>query len=468
MQSTSLNDSLNRAISQFAYNTARLPPFTLTGGLASTLVNSSDAGNTASTTVRLTDYGKLRSALSSFNDGLAAVGKSANTNNVIATSSNPKMRATISGSGTPPAKVSVEVFQLAQSQQIQSRAFSDSEATNLGNGSISIETGRFDSTANTFVPNSQPAATLTISLFNRSLDGIANTINQASAGISAKVSRANGENRLVLTGAATGANQAFRIQINDADGNNNDIASGLSRLAFDPAQLLNAGQNQMAVQSAQDARVAVDGKPLASDTNQLPNAISGATIDFSATGEATLQFERNTSNPVTAAKGLVGAINQYQTQRSDLAIDGIAMRVVNQIDAAINNARTNVDPTGGSFSSLGITVDKAGMLSLDEAKLNKAITLNASGVAKLLDKTAQQLGDTVSNTLNVTLRNGSLIASLAAPSSADLPSNGNTATDASSATGFQSLFARRAQPTSYLPTTRSLYGLGQYLRVASY
>src|SRR5690606_27039055 len=92
------------------------------------------------------------------------------------------------------------------------------------------------------------------------------------------VSDAGGQ-RLMLRSTETGAEQAFRIAVDDADGGSTDT-SGLSALAFDPAATAGAGRNLSMTQTAQNALVTVNGLAVEAKGNKLEGVIENVTIDL--------------------------------------------------------------------------------------------------------------------------------------------------------------------------------------------
>jgi len=168
----------------------------------------------------------------------------------------------------------VNVTQLAKAQSLASKPFTDSTTT-VGSGTLHIELGAWDTGMTTFTPDAtRTAVDVNIAAGSNSLDSIKTQINAANAGVSASIVNDAGGARLVLTSTSTGAKSAVRITATDDDGVNTD-ASGLSALAFDPANT--AGQMSQ-TQVAKNAEATINGLAVSSATNTLSNVVSGVTL----------------------------------------------------------------------------------------------------------------------------------------------------------------------------------------------
>ncbi|MBP0600431.1 flagellar filament capping protein FliD [Herbaspirillum sp. LeCh32-8] len=238
-------------------------------------------------------------------------------------------------------------------------------------GSLSLQVG-----AKTFAIN--PAGT--------ALSDVVQAINGAAAGVTASITSANGQDRLVLTPA----------------GSDTVALTGSS----DYAALSASGMGQLS--KAQDAKLTIDGVTVTSATNKVSDAISGVTLNLTkvttAADNFSLTIANDTSGVATAANTFVSAYNTLakaiasltkQTPsttkgqantNSPLASESSVKNIMTQLRGVLMSSMSDA---GGatSLSQIGISFQKDGTLALDATKLNNATTKNFEGVAKLFGGT---------------------------------------------------------------------------------
>lgn len=344
---------------------------------------------------QLSDYGKLKSALSTFQDtmlGLSSVDKfqvhSATSGNEAAFTATADENASV-------GSYNIEVTSLATSHKLASTTFTDS-ATVVGTGTLNIDVG-----GNAFA--------VTVDGTNNTLAGIRDAINGAAdnTGVSATIINEAGGSRLVLTSKDTGAANAISVSTVDADLNNTD-AAGLSQLA---------SVNLTQVSAAADASLTIDGFNVTSASNQVTGAISGVTIDLlKATdavsgfdGSGSLSINRDMEAVKESVQGFVDAYNELKQQmdvfyNGNLAGDSTLRSIENQMRAVFNSAATGITSTYTYLSEVGIQTQRDGTLKLDTAELETALTNDFSGIASLFGDAsagvASRLDGVVDNLLN--------------------------------------------------------------------
>ena len=156
---------------------------------------------------KLSAYGALKGAFSSFQTAMQGLSDPAQFQSVKATVADESI-LTAAGDGTGkavPGSYSVEVQQLAQQQKLSSVGFS-TPATVVGSGTLTIQFGTYESGSNTFTVNgSKSAQTITIDPSNNTLSGVRDAINSANAGVSATIINDGAGNRLVVTAKDSGS-----------------------------------------------------------------------------------------------------------------------------------------------------------------------------------------------------------------------------------------------------------------------
>jgi flagellar hook-associated protein 2 len=163
------------------------------------------ANNTSQVTTKISALGTLKGALSTFQTSLAAIDTPDSFNALTADTSDSSVFTATADSGAVAGTYSVSVTQLAQAQQIVSKAVTGGSSAAIGAGTLQISLG---------------AASFSISAdsTNDTLSGIASAINSASGnpGVTATVITGTDGAHLVLSSTETGA--ANTIQVTETDG----------------------------------------------------------------------------------------------------------------------------------------------------------------------------------------------------------------------------------------------------------
>ncbi|GLR14976.1 hypothetical protein GCM10007907_37660 [Chitinimonas prasina] len=466
MNLTNIASNLSRAYGLVSNDPLRLQSLERATGLNAAAGNG--AGSSVgglrlpgSTQVKLSDYGRLQSALTNLKTAVGGLDSDDEVAGVSLRSDSRQISANVDKKAGPLRAATVEVTQVAESQRLQSQAFDPS--TLVGTGTLEIDFGRFNSSTNTFTQGDQATAQVSIGVLDSSLNGIANAINRAGVGISARVVQEDNSAKLELTGQNTGTDQAFRIRVRDNDANGTDSTQGLSRLAFDPVEQAGAGRNLTQLRAAQDAELKVDGRAVSSPSNQVSRALSGATLNIEGTGTARISLSRDASEASRSAGKLVAALNGFYSQAGNLQADGLTRRVANDLETALGSAESGSGLKRLNLSQLGVERTGEGRFKLDEEKFNRAFEANADGVTSLLSQVASEVkGVTENSTVTSQLRRST--EGLRAANTTD----SNPFVAQARQTQLQNLLGNQATLLNYSPTTRNLYGLAQYLSVASF
>jgi flagellar hook-associated protein 2 len=314
---------------------------------------------------RLSAIGKLALALDEFRTGADKLGGDKLA--TAASVSGKSFTAELKDAKTATGSHAIEVKQLAQGQQLATRALPDKAAA-LGLGgaaTVKIEMGG----------SGASPVSLRIDSSNNSLGGIAKAMRDA--GLDAKVVQDGKGYALSLTGA-TGAANTMRITV-----------------AGDPAlqALLSYGPgvNSTLTQksAAQDAKLTVDGKALSSPSNQLNDALPGMAIKLTAAGKGEVKVA---TDPAAMASNVKAFISNFNTlggklgaqNTGDAAGDAMSTQIRKQLDAVLDGAGAR------SLADLGIT-RRNGNLVVDDNKLKAAIAAAPDKVSELFGKPATGL-----------------------------------------------------------------------------
>ena len=347
-----------------------------------------------STETKISSLGTLNSLVSSFQ----TAAKSLNTGlqKLAATPADPSILSATAGSTSVPGTYTVNVSQLAQSQNLVAAGRTSSTAA-IGDGVTTTVTFDFGITNGTvFTPNGSGSKSITINGTNNSLEGIRDAINSAALGVTATlVNDGSGTPyRLALTSISSGVSNSLKITTSRVDGSTDSTIGGSidSLLGYDPAGTKNLTQTL----AAQNANLTVNGIAVTSASNTITEAIQGVTLTLKNTTAAptNLTITRDTAAINTAASGFVDAYNALASQiksRSAYGTDGkgagslagdSTLRLMQDQMRGI----FNTPASGGTLTTLGqvgISFQKDGSLLLDSSKLNSAISADFSGVSNL-------------------------------------------------------------------------------------
>jgi len=357
---------------------------------------------------KLSAYGQVQSALSSFDTAVSALKLNSAFNAAQATVTGSGVSASVSGT---PARGSyaVTVSSIAQAQAAASSPLAAS--TVAGTGTLTIQVGTYVAAGNTFTATTgSTPVSITIDSSNDTLAGVAAAINGASAGVTASIVTDNAGSRLVVSSSNTGTTNAFKMTVADADGTNTNM-TGLSQIAFDPTATAGAGKNLTQTQAAADAQYSINGLALTSSTNSITTAISGLTLnltqapaanstlqaqitvgtDSSAVSSSVNNFVQAYNTLVNLEKSLTG-YNASSKTASALTGDSSMFALSSQLKSILGSQVSGVSGGVSWLADVGVDFQKDGTLSLNATKFASALAANPTGVAQLFSNATGTTG----------------------------------------------------------------------------
>ncbi|WP_020181701.1 MULTISPECIES: flagellar filament capping protein FliD [unclassified Methylotenera] len=358
---------------------------------------------------KLTAYGTLKSALSTFQTSVSALAAASKFNAQSATSATPSMfTATANGSATI-GDYAITVNQLAKSQKIALDGVANTTDV-IGTGKLTIAFGTYapeivsPATPASFTANpNKTSFDVTIDASNNTLAGVRDAINAANGGVTATIVNDGTANRLVITSKETGEVNSLKITVADDDGNPTDN-TGLSRLAYDPLSTAGAGKNMSQLQAPLNALLNIDGIDVVKASNSVSDAIEGITLNLLGTSNsqpvnlAVASDQAKIKESVTAFVDAYNKLNDTlrtltkydETGKSSGKLLGDA--TARNITAQIKSVVTKVVDTGGTITSLtdiGVSFQRDGKLALDSTKLTDAISNHFDDIAALFSTSAR-------------------------------------------------------------------------------
>ena len=329
----------------------------------------------------VSEYGKIKSAVSTLHDlsiKLAGVTPWAQTTSA---SSNPAA-VTSTTNGSAPGHYSVEVQALASVQTLATGTFAAS-TTPPGAGTLHIELGTWGAGQTSFTPKAGAAAVDISVGAADTLSDVRDKINLAGAGVTALIMTDASGSRLLLRSSSSGAENAFRTTVADADGSNTD-AAGLSALAYDPS----AGAAVMArTQTASNAAATLNGLAVTSASNSLTNIVDGLTLTLSAVTTTAVNVDVATdkealkktltdfADAYTAVVKMIATDTKYDpvSKRGGmLQGDGAATGLQHQLRALVG-AASGASAVFAHMSDAGFQLQADGSMTVNATKLDNAI-----------------------------------------------------------------------------------------------
>lgn len=256
---------------------------------------------------------------------------------------------------------------------------------------------------------------ITIDSSNNTLAGIRDAINNAGAGVRASIVNDGTGNRLVLNSTTTGTANRIKLSVAE-DGTNYSGAgadidnAGLSRLAFDPTYnadgTVSGGVTSMTQsQAALDAIFKVDGLEITKSSNTVTDVLAGVNLTLTKadnyTATTIVTVAKDNSTLTAKVNAFVKAYNDLNNQikalrgtkdaKGTLSGESVLLSIGNSIRGVTTSTFAN-----NQLSNLGISTDKSGLMSLDSAKLEAALSSDSSSVLA----TINAMGASLENTLN--------------------------------------------------------------------
>ncbi len=358
---------------------------------------------------KLSAYGTLKSALSTFQTSVGALASASKFNAQSATSATPSVfTATANGSATI-GDYAITVNQLAKSQKIALDGVANTTDV-IGTGKLTIAFGTYapeivsPATPASFTANPDKASfEVTIDSSNNTLAGVRDAINAANGGVTATIVNDGTANRLVITSKETGEVNGLKITVADDDGNATDN-NGLSKLAYDPLATAGNGKNMSQLQAPLNALLNIDGIDVVKASNSVSDAIEGVTINLLTTSNSQAVNLGVASDQAKIKESVTAFVDAYNKVMDTLKTltkydeagktsgkllgDATARSITSQLKSVISKT---VD-TGGTITSLtdiGVGFQRDGKLGLDSTKLTNAITNNFDDIAALFSTSAR-------------------------------------------------------------------------------
>ena len=353
---------------------------------------------------RITGHGAIKYSLSQLQSALAKFNDASEFASINSSNSQSGTFGITTDARASAGTYSIAVSQIAKSTRLASTAMASSSVPLNSGAAFTLDFNFYDNTPPVASP---PATTRTQSVNipagSTSLAGIVSSVNASTSttGIRAQLVKTGSGYSVTFTGP-TGAANAF----------------GISGWPADPGMMASP------LQSAQDARVSVDGLEITSQNNTISDVIEGVTLDLytpTASGNpARLDLSRQTTSIKDSLKALVTAYNEFDDGLTvlgdkDSKVEGYGGTMVgdsllhtvrSQIRAMVtadakvmstpadpSETPTVLNPEVYAARHVGLSFDRNGKLTLDETKLDTALNTHFDQVVTMF--TANKSGQSI-------------------------------------------------------------------------
>ena len=319
---------------------------------------------------QLSLYGKIKSQASALGDAAALLAGTGGWNTQKSTSSIAAAVGVTAGTAAVKGAFSVEVQQLARAQSTASVGLAASAAVGAS-GSLKIEMGSWSADA---IPVFSVGTSVAVAVNAAdTVSAIASKINAAGAGVTATVLRDGTKERLVLRSNNTGVDSGFRV--------NSPADPGLAALG-----MTNPSNGVGFVgQTAQDAKVKINGVAVVSATNKMVDVVPGVTLQLNqvTTAPAEITVENDLDVVQKNIQGFVDAYNALNSTLADatkytpgtktggpLQGDATTLGLQNALRSMLGS--TSSGSTFSYLSDVGIERQTDGSLKVNATKLTSA------------------------------------------------------------------------------------------------
>lgn len=320
---------------------------------------------TQKATTSLSAIGTIKSALDTYRSAIAKLNTATSFNGLSATSSDTAVAKMTIADGVSSGTYALEITQLATASKISTQVYSGaSTVVNSSGQAQTLTIGQGDQTYNV---NIADGATL-----QQARDSINSQLQ--SKGVTANIVTDASGSRLVFSSTKMGAGTDLTL------GGTSDLATDSKVIAV-----------------PQNAKYTLDGLELESKSNTVTDAVSGLTIELVKEGKSSLSVSSNTDTLKTSVQSFISAYNALMTSinsvtkvtSDDTSATGAALTGDATMRSMVNSIRSELTRSVGegglrTLSQLGInTVQKTGLLELNETKWNTAVKTYGSDISGL-------------------------------------------------------------------------------------
>jgi flagellar hook-associated protein 2 len=321
------------------------------------------------TDAKLSAYGQLRSAVTELRLPMRQLGSADAMRSFSASSSGAGVSASVDSSIASRGTYNLDVSQMAQASAMAFQELADRDSTSVGSGTLTLAVG-------------DKSTDITIDESNDTLQGLANSINDSDAGVSASIINTGSGYRLVLSSDETGSANAINMSTD---------AAGGSALA----NFVTAAEETT---PAQDAKFTINGIEVTKGSNTVDDVVDGVTFDITSTGVSTVKVEQDTGAVAERVQAFVDKFNALQNTVSELTSfnadtgeasvltgDSTVRNIQNQLKRVLSDIVPGLENANvRSLADVGISTNfETGELQFNSQRFQQQLVENPDDVTAL-------------------------------------------------------------------------------------
>lgn len=350
-------------------------------------------------------FGQFERMLQSLQKGLDGLRRTTSFLDYKAEVDDDKLLSASVGSGAAAGSYEIEVLDLARGQVSTSAGVADKDTTKYGSGTGALNVLKITIDGIT--------TDIEIDDSNNTLEGIAGAINAAGLEVQASVldtGTATDPYKLVISSKRPGADAAFTVGYDPAASLDfQDLIDGITTKT-----------------EAADAHLRIDGIDVYRKSNVVSDAITGVTLNLKgadATTVTKLTVSTDTAATGDKVKAFVDAYNEivdFVEAQSQVGEGGTTSAplfgdsTLRAVRSTLRNIVGGIADTGSDefslLSQVGLSTDREGKLTFDQAKFDEALSKDqdavrnlfagdAGGIATRLDAQIESLLDSTDGIL---------------------------------------------------------------------
>lgn len=353
---------------------------------------------------QISDFGLIRSALSTLQDAADVLTDTATFNSKSASFGDSSAFIPVSlDEEAPVGSYSFEVLDVARSQSLATGATFAAPTDAIGKGTITLDFGSWDTAEppTAFTNNDEKdSLIITIDDTNNSLNGLRDAINEADVGVTASVVNDGNGYRLLLT-AESGASNQLQISATEEAG-----AEGLTAFNFNESSM-----NMTQAQSGKDALLKINGLEVSRSSNNIDDVLDGFSFTLAkadpgnvvnvsitedkAGGEQAVRDFVDTFNAFLEAIEPAIGYDSENEEEGSLKKDPTAKSIQSQIRGLISAGVPGIEEGFTALTNVGIRTEIDGTLSIDEEDFKKAFDNNYDLIKGLFNTQADSTSDKI-------------------------------------------------------------------------
>jgi flagellar hook-associated protein 2 len=325
---------------------------------------------------RVSAYGELKSALSTFQTAMQGLGTPAALKVFTTTSGNDDVFTASATNAAAASTFQIDVVRLAERHKFASAELLDTDTIGGNNDdALNIQVG------------SDPLNTLTVDLSTAStLGDIRNAINAdaANPGVTATLVFGNdGNQKLVLTARESGADNALTLS----------YSGGVNAADFGFQEINNIAGDITLL----DAEINVDGYTVTRASNTIDDVITGVTLDLHNADPGipyTLDIARDTAAVAESVQAFADAYNGIMTsietlRDKGLGTDSALFSIERGLRGVINTPASGLSSGYAYLAEIGVTFSRDGIMTVDTAAVESVLANNFNAVSELFSTDGQ-------------------------------------------------------------------------------